>query len=60
MSYSIVVLSPEVTPVVEGNPEEVSNALSGSGLAAFKGANDEVIYINADQVLSVIAYANEE
>lgn len=56
MEYSVIIIEPEITPIVQGTVDKTVAALSDGGLVKFAGPNDEVIFINSASVVSVLEF----
>lgn len=60
MEYTVIVLEGELTPFVCGSPAETAKKLEAGGLVEFESLGGPPAYINADKVLCLAAYEEEE
>jgi hypothetical protein len=58
--YTVIVLEGELTPFVRGTPKENAEKLSVGGLVELVSMGGEPAFINADKVLCLASYEDEE
>lgn len=58
--YTVIVLEGELTPFVCGTPAETAEKLNAGGLVELTSMNGAPAFINADKVLCLAIYTEEE